>query len=635
MQAVANRMAGYFGIAFFGVLPFVHSMRLLDPVRYPQWAAFCLGMFPLLVSWVWKMRTDPPAPGKGQQPGAGAGKFPLAPPASKVWWLALPLAFLTLSSMAWALNASEAWFTFIHLSLCLVFLYVSRGMVARVPNLLEAVVKVLIVSMSLLAFVGILQKLGEDPLGTSDQFRTPNATMANPNFLGDALALGLPFCIYGLLRLRSLPWRIGAGMANALILAGIVASGGRSSMVPLLLTAIFFPPVIIWRRFKDKWRWLLLFTWVVAFALLLWTSKFFFRNKENTYNIHYIWESGHVIGPKTSSIEHRFILWHHTLYMALERPVTGVGAGNWKLEIQRFGVSGFDDQGNYGMRVPLQPHNEYFGVLAELGFPGLLLVAGIGLMGISGAWRMTFSGKDPILGACLLMAWLIFFIDAGFSFPMERPFQSLMLFWILALSLSGGVEKTNPAAAAGHNKRIWVRRIGWGLSAVALILGSATLVGRIQSDAAMKELRDQKDAHQPQRMLKTALQAQNWTTQLDAASAMPVDWYVGMAHQEMGQLEAAVAAFERALQVAPHQHALKSGYASLLDMTGRHQAAATVLGELLTVFPDDPEGWLNLSIMHIHAQDSSAARRALSRVPAGHSPEKVQLVDQTLRAAGH
>lgn len=235
--------------------------------------------------------------------------------------------------------------------------------------------------------------------------------------------------------------------------------------------------------------------------------------------------------------------------------------------------------------------------------------------------------QDKLLGTILLLGLFSFFFDANFSFPMERPFQAIMLMWMLALAmpLQHSKEKTpNP----------WAAKALWALCLLVLVAGCATLYSRIRADRAMLELRQQKEAHQPQKMLKTAESAQNWSTQLDQASAMPVDWYRAMAFAEMGQLPQAIQAIESALKITPHQLGVRSTYASLLDMNGRFQEGIKVLEALLKTFPDYDEGWLNLTIMHIHANQLPAARQALNKVKPGYEPEKVRQVNQALVASG-
>jgi O-antigen ligase len=616
MRFQLQHVGNAFAWVFFGILPFVFAPQFLDPVRYPQLMLIGVGCLLLLGYFATK-----------KKPSTSQNR----PTSTKFWWLALPLAGWTALSMIWAMNAAEAWFTFVHLSLCLAFFHLARKALAEIPDLLFKVVKALVVSMGLLAILGLLQWLGFDPLKTGDQQNSAMGTMTNPNFYADALLLGLPFCIYGLVKFPDKLWKILATITISLILAGIAVSKARSSLLPLLLAAIVVPPIFIWRKFKGKIRWSGLLTWIVLLALALWLTNFIFRKKEGTFNFHYIWECGHAITPKTSSVDFRFITWHHSLHLFAEKPFTGCGAGNWKMEIQRMGVTGYDEQDGFGLRVPLQPHHEYIGLLAELGIPGLFLVLGIGGLAIWRAGKMAIAkdGKgDAVLGTCLLLGIFFYFFDANFSFPTERPFQSMILFWMLALAFSGESEvQTNVSS--------WQQKFGGVLCGLVLIAGCATLISRLSADRATLALRTQKDAHQAQKMLKTAQKAQNWSSQIDQASAMPIDWYVGMAHQELGNLPAALASFERALAVAPHHFGVRSGYASLLDMAGRSAEAAKELSALLLIFPGDNEGWLNLTIMQIHAGQWQAARQSLSKLPPSYSPDKYPLVDKAIKDAGY
>ncbi|MEY3444959.1 MAG: hypothetical protein RLZZ519_3240, partial [Bacteroidota bacterium] len=161
-----RHIALIFAIACFGVMPFAFSGKLLDPARYPQMVVLCLGMAALLLPLA------KPKVGQSDAPSAAV---------SKVSVLMLALALWTGSSMFWALNKAEAWFALLQLSLGFTFFHLSRKAIQQLPNLLETVVKTLIVSMGLLAMIGLLQRIGIDPLGLSDKLFTPNATMTNPN----------------------------------------------------------------------------------------------------------------------------------------------------------------------------------------------------------------------------------------------------------------------------------------------------------------------------------------------------------------------------------------------------------------------------------------------------------------------
>lgn len=598
-----------FVVICLGIMPFAYWGELLDPARYPQWLVMAAGMLPLLVSLL-------------RRPGGLQA-------VNRFWWVALAGLGWGAASMLWALNAAETWVSVAHFAFCLGFLVMARQALADQTGVLDLATKVLTVSMGLQACIGLLQLAGVDPLELSTTPKLPVGTMTNPNFYGDALLLGLPWCLYGLGRLQGKGWRVGAGVSTVLCIAGIVASRGRSSIMPMLLAAAFITPLFIWQLVAGKMRWVALGAWVLGLGLALYSTQFIFKKKEGTYNFHYIWEDGHEVEPLTSSVDHRFITWHKSLDLFAERPLQGVGAGNWKLEIQRTGLIGYDSKGGYGLGVAVQPHNEYVGVLTELGIVGLALLLTMGGLGIWGAVRMAVGRApqgDRLLGLCLLVGWLGFGFDAAFNFPLERPFQCLMVFWMLSVSLE------RPGSAAPPLK--WLPRWAGILCLLAWIGGTVTFGFRLSADRAMREVRDLRLRHQPQRVLALAPRATNWCTPLDPASAMPLAWYEGMAYQEMGNLPQALAAFEEGLRIAPYQYGLLSGRASLLDMSGRHLEAAQAQSRLLQTFPTDWEGWLNLAIMQIHAGQPQAARAALSKVPGTHNPSKREQVEAVLRANG-
>lgn len=603
--------ATIFAVTCLGVMPFAYWAKLLDPVRYPQWMVMALGMLPLIIQGIRQKPTSPQ-------------------PIHRFWWLALPALAWGLASMAWALSASEAWMLSAQFAFCSTFLALARQALAAHPGFQRLATKTLIISSALQALLGILQARGVDPFSLVATSGIPEGTMKNPNFYADALLLGLPWAVYGMLRLEGRGWQIGAGLSAALCVAGIVVSGARSSLVPVLLAASFIAPVIIWKQANGTKRWIALGIWALALVTAFWGTRFVFGQKEGTYNFHYIWEHGHEVTPKTSSIDYRFISWHRTLDLVAEKPIHGFGAGNWKLNIQKSGLVGYDAKGGYGLSVAVQPHNEYLGILSELGVIGLMLMLGMGTMGVIGAFRLAagrIKGGDAILGLCLLIGWLGFGIDAGFSFPLERPFQCMMLFWMLAISL----ERTN----AGKTPPKWLPTIGSALMAVAWIAALVTFWFRLSADRAILEIRDLQLKHQPQRIIALAPKAENWATQLDPAAAMPLDWYVGMAHQELGQLREAIASFESGLRSAPHQYGLRSGHASLLDMAQRFPEAVAEQTALLKTFPTDWEGWLNLAVMQIHAGHLPEARQSLNKVPNTHNPEKRAQVDTFLKTNGH
>jgi O-antigen ligase len=598
-----------FAIALFGVVPLLHSRALNDAVLYPQLLGLvaCAG---ILLAWLYVGKADAPA----------------VP--HLAWWPLSALVLWNALSATWALNPAEAGFATARWALLLALLLLSQMVLQRWPETLLTLCKVLIVNLGLLALIGIMQHRGIDPLGLSDKFHSPVSLFANRNFYGSGMVIGLPLVGYGLLQLPK-AWRIAGIVTVVLMLLGIVISGTRAALVPLLLGVAIMLPVVVWRRYAGKKRILGLVAWLLLLGLLGWTTQYFLGQKDAKLHYAYIWENGKEVTPQSSSLDFRLIGWHHTLRLAQERPLTGWGAGNWKMQIPRLGFQSYDDAGNFGMVVPLHPHNEFLTTLSELGIPGLLLLLGTWGMGAWGALRLAWqrdSSQDSALGTLLVLGWLAFTVDASFSFPLERPLHLLHFALLLALSMRGYRGRTLTATHL---------RVALGIAAACLLWAGVNMGARLLADKPMRTVRDAKLAHQPAKVLQAAPKASNWATQIDPAAALSVEWYVAMAQAEMGQPKLAVEAMERAALVSPHSLALRAGHAGMLDIAGRSTEAIALQTELLKTFPQFIEGWLNLSIMQLHAGHYDEARATLLQVPPSDFPDRYLQVDAALRQAGY
>ncbi len=598
-----------FAVAFCGLVPLLHSHALNDPVLYPQ----LLGMVAAgILLAALSLRQAPK---------------PLAISVQPAWVLAA-LGLLALLSSAWALNPAEAWFAAARWLLALGFLLVSQIIFTQWPQTLLLMCKVLIVGMSGLAVTGILQSLGIDPLALSDGYHSPTGLQANRNFFGSAMLLGIPFACYAIFQSKG-TWKIAAIVAIALMVAGIFVAGTRAAFVPLVLGLLLLPPIMIWKRLQGRSRLAAMLVWGLVVALAVWSSQFVLPKKNAKINWNLLWTDGQLVTPQTSSLDFRLISWHQTLTLAQEKPLLGHGAGNWKMHIQRLGLQSFDDKGNFGMVVPLHPHNEFLAMLAELGVPGLLLLLAVWGMGIWGALQMLRNRDgqhDGVLGACLLFGWLGMAVDASFSFPLERPLHLMIFCLLLALSVKGLPSKTYTPSQV---------KVGLIVALLLLALAGLDFGARTVADSQIRLLRAAKEAQRPEKILKSAPQATNWATQLDPVAALSIDWYVAMAQIELGQQAAAMLAIERSALVSPHHLAQRAGRASLFDLAGRYVEAISEQTTLLATFPNFSEGKVNLSIMQIHAGRLIEARATLNEVPRADVPLLYDKVDAALKATQH
>ena len=94
-----------------------------------------------------------------------------------------------------------------------------------------------------------------------------------------------------------------------------------------------------------------------------------------------------------------------------------------------------------------------------------------------------------------------------------------------------------------------------------------------------------------------------------AAPDLPYAWYrLGWAHRAQGDLQAATAAFERAVRLDPANSTFLDGLGSTQSTSGDHAAAVGTYEKLIEAHPKSVRGWLNLGKTRALAKRPGAAQ---------------------------
>jgi tetratricopeptide (TPR) repeat protein len=139
----------------------------------------------------------------------------------------------------------------------------------------------------------------------------------------------------------------------------------------------------------------------------------------------------------------RFYMWSRTILMMADRPLLGVGLGNWEFVFPLY------DEGRMirPEHAPNRPHNDILWVGSETGIVGLLgytLVLGTFVLLVIRIWRRTESVGDQLTGICCCIS-VFAVVGAGqFSFPSERVPPS-MLYWFSFAVV--GIYARNPSGS--------------------------------------------------------------------------------------------------------------------------------------------------------------------------------------------
>lgn len=359
----------------------------------------------VLLAWAWITISKP----------AGFRELLLHKPLWPLWafiiWLFLttPLAQVLNS----ALQGLIIWFT--------VFLLALAGLQLRL-NYRQILVSlgVLLSSASLAAAYGIHQTLWsipvlvETPGLNADEILLLSETLRSfslfpgPNIFGGFLLPFVPICVLLLREASGIRKRVPVLLAFVLILVALFFSQSRGAW--LIFGIGLLPTTAMLANRRGRILLLIVFS-------MLFIAFYFYSNLQSNVDPERRQESiteraATIVDPENISSRARTDYWITAWDMGLDYPIFGSGLENFG-ELARK----YQPNANYTR----YPHNFALRILAELGFPGLLMFLAILLSAAFAVWK----GRDSefglsgmvLLATAALMTWLHGLIDFDFSSP--------------------------------------------------------------------------------------------------------------------------------------------------------------------------------------------------------------------------
>ena len=142
-------------------------------------------------------------------------------------------------------------------------------------------------------------------------------------------------------------------------------------------------------------------------------------------------------GRSSTSLGLRFEMFRSAVHLAVKSPVTGVGVGRYKTELDKLVDESKDTLGiNPKVKYYDNPHNEYFLALAERGVVGLILFLGVLLLPSYAFYKqyiVTHSAAS-VAGLCIVLCYSIVGLSIGLF--LHSAFTQFYLVAVLALLMS-------------------------------------------------------------------------------------------------------------------------------------------------------------------------------------------------------
>lgn len=213
--------------------------------------------------------------------------------------------------------------------------------------------------------------------------------VTNDAFLGDGNDLALsvniviPFCLFLLTESKNARQRGFWLFALVVCLASVVLTKSRGGTIALACVGLYY-----WSKSERKVMTAGLAAVLGAVILVMAPPSYFDRMSQ-------------IADSQEGSAQARIQAWTAGTRMAMDNPLTGVGAGHFPLEYgTRYRVSELSPAHN--------AHSIYFMILGELGFPGVILLIAIIIRNLTANGRLAKQlGSDPSAGTERRLLWAL------------------------------------------------------------------------------------------------------------------------------------------------------------------------------------------------------------------------------------
>lgn len=222
----------------------------------------------------------------------------------------------------------------------------------------------------------------------------PASTFVNRNFFAEFLVCTIPFGIWLLTRASDSRQIVILSFTLAFNVLALMMTGTRSALAAMwLLLLIVLPVILVFYRKQlhcMAWRG---GQWTIALAIFAITLVGL--GLLNSGNAQVIASAGKPyvntferafkrtasISLEDSSLKDRYVMWSFTARMIKERPLTGIGAGAWEVDLPLYQSTGSQLESDY------YAHNEILQLLAEYGLTGWIVLIGLLTYLCLSTWR--------------------------------------------------------------------------------------------------------------------------------------------------------------------------------------------------------------------------------------------------------
>ena len=304
----------------------------------------------------------------------------------------------------------------------------------------------------------------------------------------------------------------------------------------------------------------------------------------------------------------RVIFWQKSLGLIATRPLSGVGAGNWRLAIPSI-KDPPNPEHTIGNFTYSEPHNEWVRIISELGITGFVLAIFVFFLPpVFVFYRILFSRPKPPPETLYYAAFITgFYLFAAFDFPLRRVEHNIVLWSVFAFMLNK-VPLFPLRYGFFHKLPVrWLTDIFLCLCMFSVLVAAARFRGEYYTVLMFRNER-KNDAQ----VIVYCHKAENPFYHI-TPNTLPISWFEGVAHYRLGENKVAEKCFLRALKKTPYEVRVLNDYSAVLFNLGKPQEAITTLKETLVIDPFFDYARFNLGAIYFLTGQRDSAREQIMR----------------------
>ena len=535
---------------------------------------------------------------------------------------------LVIVSILFAINFKESFFDIIRTFILLSTAGIAAIVFGHTENWKEILPKFVIIAAAIALSIGAVQYYTHVfnavrptlPDGRTVEYMV-FGLMFHKNEYSTALALMLPFVGYGIYALRNY-WRIAGIITVVLLLIMIVLVQTRAVWVGLAVSFLFTSILVI--LYSRTLKFPLLVRNILLGGLLAGglAVAIIFSLEKPKDDRSLFGRIRSITDTRSQHNIHRLNIWKSTINLIKDHPITGVGAGNWRLHAAYYFDGKFDQvpQLNWD-----KPHNDFLWVAAEKGLIGFLLY--LAVFGFAFYYQITVIRRsektgDKILSLLFFAGLICYLAISFFGFPYERINHQNYLALIFAGS-TVMYHSIRPSKEFKINS-LHVLAPVILISAFGCIFGYRTTKQEINLNKALAAMHKE----DWRTYLHFSRLAVNPFKSLDPLSNPP-EYYEGMALAKLNRHQEAVLAYEKAIKQFPNNMWIINWMGQSYYHVGRYEEAIECLEKVIRIIPQHTEAYINLSATYYQMGEYQKSYDALQRI---ENYESVPGVRSNMRA---